>query len=69
MFHRRDDNLDDQQRMAEFIQVVFVTVFTLIGLFLLALMIFGTIVCVRTIFNAPVENVGTWKVLAEESKV
>jgi hypothetical protein len=69
MFRRLNNNLDDQQRATELTEIIFITIFTLIGLILLASMIFGMIVCIRLMFTPPVETVGTWKVLADESKV
>ncbi|CAF0752799.1 unnamed protein product [Adineta ricciae] len=69
IFRRLNSNLDQQQRVNELTQVIFIIIFALIGLILLASMVFGVIVCMRMLLFSPVENVGTWKVLPDEWKV
>ena len=41
----------------------------LIGLIVLGSTIFGVIVCLRLISSPPLQTVGTWKILTEDSKV
>ncbi|CAF4362099.1 unnamed protein product, partial [Adineta steineri] len=69
IFHRLNNKVDHQQQLTEIIQIVFITVMTLIGLILLGSIIFGITVCIRMIISRNVDNVGTWKILTEESKV
>ncbi|CAF1497093.1 unnamed protein product [Adineta steineri] len=69
IFHRLNNKVDHQQQLTEIIQIVFITVMTLIGLILLGSIIFGITVCIRMIISRSVDNVGTWKILTEESKV
>jgi len=61
----------DQEQVDEIIKIIFVTILMLIILILLGSIIFGIIVCIRLISSppTPIETVGTWKILPEESKV
>ncbi len=63
------NNYDQQQQIDEIVKVTFITILILIGLILLGLIIFGVAVGIRLISSPPIETVGTWKILPEESKV
>jgi len=66
--HRLYHNYD-QEQIDGMIKIIFITILFLIGLILLGSMLFGIAVCIRLISSPPIETVGTWNRLAEESKV
>jgi hypothetical protein len=51
------------------IKMVLMIILTLIGLILFGAIVFGFVVYTRIILYPPVETVGEWKTLSEESKV
>jgi lipopolysaccharide/colanic/teichoic acid biosynthesis glycosyltransferase len=59
----------DQEQINEMIKIIFITILSLIGLILFSSILFGIAICIRLISFSPIETVGTWNILPEESKV
>ncbi len=66
--HRLYDHYDQQQQVDDIIKIIFIAILILISLILLGSVIFGIVVCIRFISSAPIETVGTWNILTEDSK-
>lgn len=69
MNHFRNAYDQQQEEMDEVLKMIFISILILVGLIMIASTIFGIIVCIRTFSSPPVETVGPWKILTEESKV
>jgi lipopolysaccharide/colanic/teichoic acid biosynthesis glycosyltransferase len=69
IMHRFNNNYDQQQQIDSMIKMIFIIIFALVGLILLGSVMFGIAVCIRLMLSAPLETVGKWKILNEESKV
>lgn len=69
MMHNFHNNYNQHEETDEVLKIIFISILILIGLALLGSTIFGVVTCIRAFSSPPVEVVGPWKILPEESKV